>query len=262
MSGQISVRRTNRHITSEFSAAPEKPASFSQLNTISRVATARIVSGRRPIDSIGFSGTGDLTMPDGVRPPKGDLMAKRNLTGAACILTALVTLGSTGCVSYGPNLGPFAYPIPISPYFQDREEDQFWNHERYDRVPILAPLTPDGPRVAMDTPSDDEVMRTLEKARPVEGGFPLLHERQRTGVRIAKEKIADYVDEPRVYPMIGPAQLHHAHYKCTVYFTEATRVGWPIPYTTKDEDAVEVLYIDHNHLHMVGNVDPGAGSNY
>ena len=28
----------------------------------------------------------------------------------------------------------------------------------------------------------------------------------------------------------------------------------PFPYTTRD-NSVEVLYIDHNHLHMVGNVD-------
>ena len=90
----------------------------------------------------------------------------------------------------------------------------------------------------------------------------MLHEVQRNNVRIVKEKIADYIDPPRVYPLIGPAQLHHAHYKCTVYFTEVTRVGYPVPYTTRDEDSVEVLYIDHNHLHMVGNVDTGAGANF
>jgi hypothetical protein len=70
-----------------------------------------------------------------------------------------------------------------------------------------------------------------------------------------KEKIADYIDPPRFVPLIGPAQLHHAHYKCTIYFTEVTRVGWPVPHTLNDEEAVEVVYIDHNHFHMVGNVD-------
>ncbi|MCA9248824.1 MAG: hypothetical protein KDA42_16975, partial [Planctomycetales bacterium] len=97
---------------------------------------------------------------------------------------------------------------------------------------------------------------------PVQGGLPFLHEVQRNDVRIVKEKIADYIDPPRVYPLIGPAQLHHAHYKCTVHYSETTRVGWPIPHTKTDEDSVEVLYIDHNHLHMVGNVNTGAGSNY
>jgi hypothetical protein len=79
---------------------------------------------------------------------------------------------------------------------------------------------------------------------------------------MVKEKIADYVDPPRFYPLIGPAQLHHAHYKCTVYFTQVTRIGWPIPHTLKDEDAREVLYIDHNHFHMVGNVDTGASADF
>jgi hypothetical protein len=29
-----------------------------------------------------------------------------------------------------------------------------------------------------------------------------------------------------------------------------------------DEDCREVVYIDHNHLHMVGEVDPGCDSEY
>ena len=85
---------------------------------------------------------------------------------------------------------------------------------------------------------------------------------QRSNVRIVKEKIADYIDPVRHVPLLGPVQLHHAHYKCTIYYNETTRVGWPVPYTTVDEDAVEVIYIDHNHFHMVGNVDPGVGTGY
>ena len=65
-----------------------------------------------------------------------------------------------------------------------------------------------------------------------------------------------------IYRAAGPAQQHHAHYKCTVYYTEVTRVGWPLPYTTRNEDAREVIYVDHNHMHMVGNVDTGLGSDY
>ena len=113
------------------------------------------------------------------------------------------------------------------------------------------------PPVALDPPSDDEVMRALEKVQPVEGGVPLLWERNRNNVRIVKDKIADYVDPPRVYPLVGPAQQHHAHYKCTVYYEDVRRIGWPVPHTLRDEEAEEVIYIDHNHLHMVGNVDTG-----
>ena len=186
----------------------------------------------------------------------------KTMSAAACLMAAACALASTGCVTSGLNLGPLAIPTPITPYLQDQKEDDAWERERYERAPILGPFTPGGPRVALDPPSDDEVMRALEEIHPVEGGFPLLHEVQRNNVKIVKDKIADYVDEPRVYPLVGPAQLHHAHYKCTVYFTEVTRVGWPVPHTITDEDKQEVIYIDHNHLHMVGNPDPGAGSDY
>ncbi len=189
-------------------------------------------------------------------------MCNRNISAAIAVLTLLGVCIAGGCAAYGPTGGILQVPIPMSPYFQDRLEDKAHVQERYDRVPILGPITSGGPAVALDPPSHDEIMRALEDAHPLEGGVPLLHEIQRNNVRIVVEPIADYIDPPRVYPMIGPAQLHHAHYKCIVYYSEVKRTGWPIPYTTTDEDSQEVIYIDHNHLHMVGNVDPGPGTGY
>ena len=176
-------------------------------------------------------------------------------------LTSLMAVGcliTTGCfgVDNGYSLGWAGYPMPVSPYFQRDLEERFWDKERYDRVPILGPVTAGGPPQALDPPSDDEVMRALEEARPVNGGIPLIYEKQRNNVRIIREKIADYVDPPRHYPLVGPAQLHHAHYKCTIYFDEKQIVGYPIPHTLHDRETVEVVYIDHNHLHMVGDVEP------
>ena len=191
-------------------------------------------------------------------------MSKKTLSVALAMMAACASLTSTGCVHItdGNSLGIIAIPIPVSPYFQKKQEDRFWENERYDTVPILGPITAGGPATALDEPSDDEIMRALERANPVQGGLPLLHEIQRNDVRIVKEKIADYVDPPRFVPLIGPAQLHHAHYKCTIYYTEITRVGWPVPYTTRDEEAIEVIYVDHNHFHMVGNVDTGTTPTY
>ena len=172
----------------------------------------------------------------------------------------LLAAGMTGCgFPLNTLCGPgqqVPVPVPVSPWLQDRQEDKYWMRERYERVPILGPLTAGGPTVALDPPSPDEVIRAL---KTVEGGLPFLHEVQRNNVRMEIIPIADYVDPPRVYPVVGPAQQHHAHYKCILYYSEVTRVGWPIPYTTVDEDAREVIYIDHNHLHMVGNVDQELG---
>ena len=190
-------------------------------------------------------------------------MSNRIAQGALGVLSLLTLVVTTGCTpSWNVSLGMFNYPVPVSPYLQDRQEDNFVDEERYKRVPILGPITAGSQPMALDPPSEDEIMRALERARSVEGGLPLLHEMQRKNVRIVVEPISDYVDPPRVMPLVGPVQLHHAHYKCIIYFTEVTRVGWPVPYTTTDEDTQEVIYIDHDHLHMVGNVDPGPGSPY
>ncbi len=182
---------------------------------------------------------------------------------AVTILGCTSVMLFTGCfATNGPTLGILSIPIPVSPYLQKSYEDRFHVHERYGRVPIMGPITSGAPAIALDPPSDDEVWWALERARPVQGGWPFLHEVQRNNVRIIKDKIADYVDPPRVVPLIGPVQLHHAHYKCTVYFTERKIVGWPFPHTLVDEDSVEVLYIDHNHFHMVGDLDFGPSSQY
>ena len=204
-----------------------------------------------------FDGSSSLTR-EGFIP----MFCKRFRKATGLLL--LATVGAqTVCVNLSNiALGPLGIPIPISPLLQDNEEIQFHVHERYARVPIMGPLTAGGPVAAIDPPSDDEVVHALEKARPVRGGIPLLYEKQRNRIRIVKEKIADYIDDPRFIPLIGFAQLHHAHYKCTVYFEDTTINGWPVPYTLVDKESVEVLYIDHNHFHMVGDPDTGSSSPY
>ncbi|MEZ6095035.1 MAG: hypothetical protein R3C03_12535 [Pirellulaceae bacterium] len=191
-------------------------------------------------------------------------MLNKSLRSILALFVAAVSLSSVGCFTpVGPTLGIFSVPVPVTPYWQKRFEDDYHVHERYARVPIMGPLTSGGPVVALDPPSDDEVWCALERARPVQGGIPFFHETQRNNVTMIKDKIADYIDPPRVVPLIGPVQLHHAHYKCTIYFEERKMVGWPFPHSLIDEEAQEVVYIDHNHFHMVGNVDFGTGtSNY
>src|SRR5688572_10473656 len=112
-------------------------------------------------------------------------MGRKPFTAAFAVLVTAAALANTGCIGIteGLNLGVFAIPIPVSPYLQDKKEVEHWNHERYARAPILGPLTAGGPTAAIDPPSDDEVMQALEKAAPVAGGMPLLHEIQRNNVR-------------------------------------------------------------------------------
>jgi len=192
-------------------------------------------------------------------------MSKTIIYTSILSLVAGAMMFSAGCVGLpGTSLGPLSVPVPVPSSLQDQYEDQAFEKERYNynKTVILAPIPPGTEHIALDTPSDDEVMRALEKARPTKNGIPFLETRERTNVKIVKEKIADYVDPPRVVPLAGPLQLHHAHYKCTIYFKDIVHVGWPIPHTITNEDACEVVYIDHDHYHMVGNVDNGKGNSF
>ncbi len=187
-------------------------------------------------------------------------MARKVTSTATLALLAVAVLAGSGCqTAMGPALGGLGIPIPISPYFQKKKEDEHWMQERYNRVAILQPIGEGGQAIGLDPPSDDQVMRLIEEIHPTAKGLPLLHEVQISNVRIVKEKTLDRLDETRVVPLIGPVQLHHVHYKCTVYFTKTTRVGWPLPHTLVDEDVVEVVYIDRDHFHMAGNVLGNGG---
>jgi hypothetical protein len=179
---------------------------------------------------------------------------------AACLFAGLAISTSSGCFqSLGPSMGFLSVPIPVSPYHMKQKEDRFHIKERYGKLPVLPPIPPGGPTEAIDPPSDDEVMRTLEEIDPVQGGLPLMHEIQRNNVLIHKEKTADFIDPPRVYPLVGPAQLHHARWKCTVYYTKVIRPGWPLP-QHKVDNCVEVIHIDHDHLHRCGNPNENLGA--
>lgn len=137
-------------------------------------------------------------------------------------------------------------PIPIPAYFSQQIEDTYWEEERYSKVPVLDPVEGENaPLFCLDPPSSDEIMRSLPDT--AEGGFAFLAETFRNNVRIVVEPIVDRVDECRFYPLVGPARLHHCHYKCTVYYDKTIRSTWPIPFT-HDDETTEVIYIDHDHL--------------
>ena len=69
-------------------------------------------------------------------------MIHRICSTAAWLIAPLLLVSASGCMQTlsGPNLGLLSYPIPVSPYWQKREEDKFWNHLRYERAPVLGPL--------------------------------------------------------------------------------------------------------------------------
>ncbi len=146
--------------------------------------------------------------------------------------------------------------IPVSPYMSQKIEDEYWEEERYKRVPILDPVEGENaPLFCLDPPSPDEVMRALPDN--TSGGVAFLAETSRNNVRIITEPMVDRLDDCRFYPMVGPARVHHCHYKCTVYFEEVKRSYWPVPFTNRDQRQ-EVVYVDHDHLIRCGGPESNS----
>lgn len=114
------------------------------------------------------------------------------------------------------------------------------------RIPIIGPITVKGEAVALDPPSDDEIIQALKK---IPSGR-LLAEQSKEGPKqkfeIVREKIADYLDPQEFVPLIGDARLHHAHYKCTVYIESADKT------VEQKQIAPCIVYIDHQHFHLIG----------
>jgi hypothetical protein len=168
----------------------------------------------------------------------------------------LLLLGAavTSAVAIGCNpltLGLWT-PIPVQPWVAERMTNKYM-HKNDGRVPIMPPIR-DGypPPICEDPPSDGEVLRAMPR---VARGVPYIYEEFRDDITIVKNRLVDKIDPPRFFPLVGPAQLHHCHWECVVYYQETIQSDYPFP-TYIRKNRVQVIYIDKDHLHLY--VGPNA----
>jgi hypothetical protein len=170
---------------------------------------------------------------------------RRLLLLAAALLPSL----ATGC---NPMSLGLLTPIPVQPWVAERM-DQKYNHKNDGRVPIMPPIR-DGypPPICEDPPSDAEILRAMPR---VARGVPYIYEEFRDDIVIVKNRLVDKIDPPRFFPLVGPAQLHHCHWECVIYYTETIQSDYPFPQYTK-RNRVQVIYIDKDHLHLYVGENP------
>lgn len=161
----------------------------------------------------------------------------------------LASAGLTGC---NPMSAGLFTPIPIQPWVTERMEDKYLHKNDY-RTPVMPPIR-EGfpPPLCQDEPSEQEVLRAMPR---VKRGVPYWYEEFRDDIEIVCEKLVDKIDPPRFFPLVGPAQLHHCHWKCTIYYVETVQSSYPFPVKLKKR-RVEVVYIDKDHLHQYVGCDP------
>ena len=170
---------------------------------------------------------------------------------------ALAPLTLTGCFinhTFVPFSMGFATPVPVPAWVTERMEEKYC-YDRDHRAVIMPPLQPGfPPPPCLDPPDMGLIVRTLPKVRR---GVPYFIEEFRDDIQVVTELLVDRIDPARFYPLIGPAQLHHCHWKCTVFYNETIESGYPFPFQCKKR-RVEVVYIDKDHLHLCPGPNPLA----
>jgi hypothetical protein len=162
------------------------------------------------------------------------------------VIAAMLGCTGLGCMTNPP----FPLVVPIQPWVAERMEDKY-QHPNDNRTPIMPPLRDGFPApICEDPPTELEVIRAMPR---MTRGVPYVYEEHRDDIEIVPEKLVDKIDPPRFFPLVGPAQLHHCHWKCTIYYKETVISSYPFPCKIV-KDRVQVVYIDKDHLHLwVGN---------
>ena len=152
--------------------------------------------------------------------------------------------GMGGCINHPFSMGIFT-PIPVPAWVTERMEEKYCYPNDF-RTPVLPPIREGFPPPLCEDPPDEA--RVLRAMPHVKRGVPYFCEEFRDNIQIVSERLVDKIDPPRFFPLVGPAQLHHCHWKCTVYYTETFESGYPFPFRVV-KPRVQVVYIDLDHLH-------------
>ena len=174
------------------------------------------------------------------------------------LLLAVIGVGllssMSGCSLFPLLIGQAPMSIPVPPWVSERMEEKYTQRFR-ERTPVMPPILPGSPAPTCDDPpSDEEVIRALPR---VARGVPFLYEEFRDDFIIVVEKLVDRIDPCTYVPLLGPAQLHHCHFKCTVFYKERKISDYPFPFEVVN-DRVQVVYIDKDHFHLCVSPDDEA----
>jgi hypothetical protein len=177
----------------------------------------------------------------------------RGLITGTLLVVVSTSFAGCGLTYVARNISPlhvtgWSMVWPILPSQSQRLEHDMAAEKR-DRVPILDPIPGDfAAATCLDPPSEQEVWDKVPKFK---NGSPPFYESQRNNVSFLIEKIGEALDPCKVYPLAGPCQLVHCHYKCTIYFDEIYTADYPIPFQ-HNAHRVEVVFIDKDHLRRCG----------
>jgi len=190
---------------------------------------------------------------------RGDVVTAARWLGASMILASLILVGGLRWARSGEP-GPPGGAILSSSGQAGTLDPNSRGPAGSSRVEVCGDASPSGIRIldpipgefaragCLDPPGEDEIWAKVAGSGT---GPTVTDEAWRENARILVEKIGEKVDPCKVFPLAGPCQLVHCHYKCSVYFDESYRSDYPIPFNHR-KARVEVVFIDKDHLRRCG----------
>jgi hypothetical protein len=132
--------------------------------------------------------------------------------------------------------------------------EEKYTHKNDFRTPLVPPILPGSPPpLCEDAPDEARILRAWPRVR----GLPYIYEEKRDNVQITTELLVDKIDPPKFFPIVGMAQVHHCHWKVTIYYDETLESSYPFPFRCV-RPRVQVLYMDLDHLHQYVGASPDA----
>jgi hypothetical protein len=135
---------------------------------------------------------------------------------------------------------------PAAPSVPEVAEEKYV-HKNDFRTPLVPPIKPGGPPpMCEDAPDEARILRAWPH---LTRGIPPFFEEKRDNIQIVTELLVDKIDPPKHFPFIGKAQLHHCHWKISIYYDETIESNYPFPFRCT-RPRVQVIYMDLDHLHV------------
>jgi hypothetical protein len=195
-----------------------------------------------------------LRHPPQYFPPSEPYPMPKELKSLEDAAKRMDNASTSGKIATGPRDSKRA-PVPAQPCMAHAIEDR--PQSSVSHVLILPPHERGKRPTCDELPGHTEILRALPR---LERGIPHIYEVYRDDLEFAVEKLVDRVDPPCFFPLIGLAQLHHCHWKCTVSYTETVESSCPFPFRVHKKRA-EVVYIDKDHVHLCADPSADASPN-
>ena len=130
-----------------------------------------------------------------------------------------------------------------------REIVDWWEKSsRYPASMMILPWDADAELIAKVEDMSEKALSRFHWDFPAEKNRLFFYRKRHIPLGVELKLLKKEVDPPRIFPLIGPASLHHAHWECRVKYRKTVSVFWPIRWEYRSEPREHEMRLDGDYL--------------